>query len=228
MRMIIAKLPKALISELGTSFKDRNFSVKDLQQLWYYHKERISSLWHVQQIIGTHVNALEIGVWMGEHAFLINGILRPKKLVLLDTWGHDGIDPPGINVPWDTIFKNVQSTFAALHNVEIIRSSSSAAHATFKDEMFDYIYIDADYSYEATKKDLENFFPKLRPGGIIAGNAYYQNFFDNIGVSKAVDEFRDKNKDKIRDFRTFGSIWNRSWLVETIPAPDKILGSNND
>ena len=38
--------------------------------------------------------------------------------------------------------------------------------------MFDFIYIDADHSYEACKLDLESYWPKLKQGGIMMGDDY--------------------------------------------------------
>ena len=49
------------------------------------------------------------------------------------------------------------------------------------------MYIDADHSYEAVKKDLELCKIKTKPGGIIAGHDYNKEKF--CGVVDAVNEF---------------------------------------
>lgn len=54
----------------------------------------------------------------------------------------------------------------------------------FDDNSVDIIFIDAGHSYEAVKKDIQAWMPKMKPNGIIAGHDY--NSW--VGVKKAVDE----------------------------------------
>ena len=49
----------------------------------------------------------------------------------------------------------------------IIQGDSTLVHADI-DELFDAVFIDGNHSYEYVKKDLENYWHKVRPGGIIA------------------------------------------------------------
>ncbi len=76
----------------------------------------------------------------------------------------------------------------------------------FPDESFDFIFIDADHSYSAVLADLNAWFPKLKPGGIIGGHDWHTDY---PGVEKAVKEFFPENPELIQ-FRK-----PRSWLVET-------------
>ena len=52
----------------------------------------------------------------------------------------------------------------------IMRSTDAAKK--LKDNHFDYIYLDARHDYCAVKEDIEHYYPKLRPGGIIGGHDY--------------------------------------------------------
>ena len=64
--------------------------------------------------------------------------------------------------------------------------------ATFSDHFFDWIYIDANHTYESVRADLEACLSKVRPGGIIAGHDYINTTYWkdlNYGVVEAVDEF---------------------------------------
>ena len=54
----------------------------------------------------------------------------------------------------------------------------------FKDASVDVLFIDAGHSYEAVKKDIEAWLPKMKPNGIIAGHDY--NSW--VGVKNAVNE----------------------------------------
>jgi hypothetical protein len=52
------------------------------------------------------------------------------------------------------------------------------------------MYVDASHFYDDVKRDLEAFFPKLKPGGYIAGDDYDRRGIWDHGVTRAVDEFR--------------------------------------
>jgi predicted O-methyltransferase YrrM len=54
-----------------------------------------------------------------------------------------------------------------LLNVKLIKGmSQDVAHRFF--EKIDFLFVDADHSYEAIKRDWEDWFPKVKCGGIIA------------------------------------------------------------
>jgi predicted O-methyltransferase YrrM len=54
-----------------------------------------------------------------------------------------------------------------LGNIELLKAFSHDAVSGFQQPV-DFIFIDADHSYEAITKDWQDWFPKVRPGGIIA------------------------------------------------------------
>ena len=72
----------------------------------------------------------------------------------------------------------------------------------FDDETFDLIFIDGDHSYEGCKVDLENWWPKVKPGQILCGHDYCfpEKNPLNFGVKQAVDEFI-KDREDIINFR---------------------------
>jgi hypothetical protein len=62
-------------------------------------------------------------------------------------------------------------------------SLEAAEH--FADKSLDFVFIDADHSYEACRADIEAWLPKIKPNGIIIGHDYTDQF---PGVPKAVNE----------------------------------------
>ena len=72
-------------------------------------------------------------------------------------------------------------------NVYIHKGFSNDILKNIPDSYFDFMYIDADHTYEAVKKDLELCKIKTKPGGIIAGHDYNKEKF--CGVVDAVNEF---------------------------------------
>lgn len=81
----------------------------------------------------------------------------------------------------------------------LIKSDSVSAGAKFDDEFFDFIYIDAAHTYNNVSADMGAWWPKLRQGGIFAGDDYTINPYENTlaaappnepwGVHAAVQEF---------------------------------------
>ena len=62
------------------------------------------------------------------------------------------------------------------------------------DNFFDYIYIDAEHTYEAVKKDLRAWYPKLKKNGTLFGDDYYwREEDDSLSLHKAYQEFISKN-----------------------------------
>lgn len=71
--------------------------------------------------------------------------------------------------------------------VKTIKSISWEAASRFPDKYFDFIYIDADHSYESVKKDIIAWLPKLSSHGVIAGHDYNPNA-NNGDVIRCVNE----------------------------------------
>ncbi len=73
--------------------------------------------------------------------------------------------------------------------VEIHRDFSNNICQDFADNYFDWIYIDGNHLYEYVKQDLELYYGKVKTGGLITGDDYFQGGWWNGGVVKAVNEF---------------------------------------
>lgn len=120
---------------------------------------------------------IEIGVRSGDHC---KELLSESCLEIL--YGVDIIKEHQI----DCLLKGYSDRFRFIHD------SSKNASETFKDNTFDFIYIDADHAYESVKEDLELWWPKLKNGGLFCGDDYMD--FDcpgecRFGVIQAVEEF---------------------------------------
>lgn len=146
----------------------------------------------------------EIGVYQGQFSAAILEIVEPRELHLIDAWKF--VPDPAYSQSWfggkigqsqavmDRIFQSVQKRFAAemaSDRVKVHRGLSTAIAGQFPDQYFDWVYIDADHTYEAVKQDLQAFYPKVRDGGLIAGDNYGDrpDWWWKDGVKRAVDEF---------------------------------------
>jgi hypothetical protein len=69
----------------------------------------------------------------------------------------------------------------------LLRHGSVEAAGFFRDGSFDFIYIDGAHDYASVKADLEAWYPKLSPQGILAGHDWTDQGV-HAGVKPAVTE----------------------------------------
>lgn len=116
-----------------------------------------------------------------------------KEIYLIDLWGYQekGYED-ACNLPQETQnerYMQIRRDFADNEKVRIIREWSDKAASECEDESIDFLYLDANHSYEACKADLKAWYPKIKKGGLFAGHDYYKGNRLGHGVKAAVDEF---------------------------------------
>lgn len=72
---------------------------------------------------------------------------------------------------------------------KVIRKDSLSAANDFRDQSLDFVFLDADHTYDAIKKDLSAWSYKVKKGGIFCGHDYDHPLHPMWGVKRAVDEF---------------------------------------
>lgn len=132
---------------------------------------------------------VEIGSWFGKSTkYLSDKITNSKKdlnLISIDTFKGTQNEELHLQiVGGDSIYQDFYNNVDN-PNLTVIKDSSHEASKLFNNGSIDYLMIDGDHSYEGVKQDIEDYFYKVRPGGIISGDDY--RAFD--GVRRAVDEF---------------------------------------
>ena len=162
------------------------------------------------QQLGFRGPSVEVGVFRGQFSL---EILRHYKSggthLLVDAWAnfntscnqalalvkrnHKGIVGDKqcrfSQSKFDAIFEEVRDLFTKkyAHRTLIQRNLSDRAAATVARQSLDFQYIDARHDYEGVLEDLRAWWPKLCPGGLMAGHDY-----DNVNgmpVARAVGEF---------------------------------------
>ena len=75
-------------------------------------------------------------------------------------------------------------------NVKLIVDDASnySKSLQMRENSFDFLFIDGDHSYEACLRDIQNFYPHLETGGLIAFHDSYPDMPNN-GVFHAIQEF---------------------------------------
>lgn len=182
-------------------------SIKTLRFLEPHHVEDCKALLDrmalLEQMPKNAVVA-EIGVDRGRFAERIYEVTQPQMLHLIDVFAHEHQ------------FEAVKGIFEEKQNVETHQINSTAAGNLFKDEYFDWIYIDTDHTYETTKAELNAFSSKIKPGGFISGHDYFQVGISNgfsYGVMSAVHEFVVINNWKLYAV-TLEPLENQSFVIQ--------------
>ena len=133
---------------------------------------------------------VELGVWFGQSLTYAGvEIINSGKDIKLT--GVDSFligDQPDPNSPDDPNRYSEALRFTEPVNsvVNIIKGDTHDVHSQFPDESIDFLFIDANHTYEDTMKDLELWYPKVKVGGLICGHDYEHPW---PGLMKAVDEF---------------------------------------
>ena len=132
----------------------------------------------------------EIGVARGHHSAHLLELFPELQLFSIDPWKHynkDYNDPANVSQDkFDLIYKNAKNLveqFGA--RAKVIRASSQEAGVSFNEEL-DFVFIDANHTYDSVKEDITIWWDKVKPGGIVAGHDYGHPDFE--GVKCAVDE----------------------------------------
>lgn len=158
----------------------------------------------------------EIGVAKGMFSEEILKISKPKKLYLVDCWEHQNapnykLDPNNVsNKEQKRRYDLVKEKFKDKANVFIRKGYSSHVAKKFPNHFFDWVYLDANHTYNEVKRDLSAWYPKIKKGGIISGHDYKRIANFPIGVIPAVDEFI-KNRN-LEMFLIDDDPWRR-WAI---------------
>jgi len=146
----------------------------------------------------------EVGVYKGENANSILNELNVQKMYLIDPY-LEWVDQEHLGGGKDqaTMDKYKAMTHKLLKDYEdecvYLEKFSDVALNDIK-EGLDYVYLDGNHDYEYIKMELEQYWNKLRVGGILAGHDIHL-----ASVSKAVNEFCERHNLK-RQYESYSDF----------------------
>lgn len=165
-------------TRLSERVAERTISVHELLPDQGVVKSTLEQL--VRSAAKPNMRALEIGSWLGASTAVIARVVKEYsgQLYCVDWWkGNLGSNFGAVNLGsiaqnYD-IFRLFQKNMEA-HGVSDtvlpLKMRSQDAAAVLRDGSFDFIFIDGEHSYETIKADIENYLPKVKPGGLISGH----------------------------------------------------------
>jgi hypothetical protein len=126
----------------------------------------------------------EVGVWKGEFAkHLLLECPQIRSYLMVDSWRHlEGWNKP-FNLS-DARFEEVYhhallSTAFAKEKVRVLRGTTLEVRQKIADESLDFIYIDGDHSLRGIVIDALSMWPKLRAGGVLAGDDFTETVWQH-------------------------------------------------
>lgn len=143
---------------------------------------------------------VEVGVDFAYHARLLLDYIPNLSLLCVDLWNRN-----------PQAYELAQEVLGRYTGATLLREDSIEASKQVEDESMDFVFIDANHSYEYVKRDLEAWYQKVKKGGVFYGHNYAVSHSGDSGVIDAVDEF----------------VANNGLTLEVIPA-DKRNPYNDD
>ena len=149
----------------------------------------------------------EIGVCHGFTTELwVKKIPNIKKIYAIDNY-PSFVDWDGTRVTEDRQAETKRRCIERLEpykdKIEFIFDTSENAAFNMKEDSLDFVFIDGDHSYETTLKDLIDYWPLVKTGGVFAGHD-----INLTSVHNALKEFfKDKPDTKIN------TVENNAWYL---------------
>ena len=161
----------------------------------------------------------EVGVYRGDFSQKILDYCNPSELHLIDNWKFEIKE----HHPFDNLYENFSGFYGKIHwehfgddsnktqeenyhyvknrflkssHVILNRNNSIAGLHSLSDCSLDVIYIDANHQYEYVLQDLMMARKKLKPGGILLLNDFYEGpggAEQNLGTIGAANTFVKRN-----------------------------------
>ena len=134
---------------------------------------------------------VEIGCWLGKSsAIMCVEIINSKKNIkfdCIDIWDVGiWLDKTAEGMSSDDLYNKFMKNMEPVKDTfTVIREDSTKAADLYADNSLDFVFLDADHSYESVKRDITAWLPKVKSGGILAGDDYHSDF---PGVVAAVNE----------------------------------------
>lgn len=183
---------------------DKKFSYRDIPGYCNFHD--LYKL--VLETYPDDSHFVEVGAWLGHSSAYMGELIKASekkiRFDVIDIWEiGDWSDEPHVEIE-KNLEKNLRDTFienmnkcGVLKYINALQGFSKDLAPLYKDRSLDFVFIDACHSYDSVVEDINLWYPKVKVGGILAGDDY--NWEE---VRKAVkDTVREKN------YNTQGNSW---------------------
>lgn len=150
----------------------------------------------------TNPRGAEIGVFAGD---MSAALLRANPILhldMVDSWEGEGSAYIGDSGDWHAKLTQAaqdgfkQAAFdrtAFASGRRTVMQGRSVQAAQHSPHQYDFVFLDADHSYEGCRADITAWASKIKSGGWLGGHDYECANFPKFGVKRAVDEYVAEN-----------------------------------
>lgn len=143
-----------------------------------------------------HAFAAEVGVFKAKTSKMLLAKYAELRLMMVDAYSSEaytlGSDPMTAQTAGDWTHAKklaIRNTAPFAARRDMVQLHSMDAALMVDDGSLDFVFIDADHSYDGVRGDSEIWWDKVRPGGMMIWHDYGNDSDHTTGVREAVDEF---------------------------------------
>lgn len=119
---------------------------------------------------------VEIGVAAGYYSSVIMRHNPQMKLYGVDPWiKYEGYTDYQLSSTFKTLEETAHQRLDKYPNYTFLKEFSTDALKRFEDNSVDFVYLDGNHSDPYISQDINEWFKKIRPGGILAGHDYVRS-----------------------------------------------------
>lgn len=153
-------------------------------------RDQLAAMLNEKGLIG---EAVEIGVHLGEFAERFLSRWGGSQMTLVDPWANlpgyrDRIATRDRQADYEACMARIAGVRSTAR-VNVLRETSREAVERFRDSQLDFVYVDGDHSPESVMFDVSAWWPKIAPGGVLAGHDWFNEW--RPGVEAAVRSVAD-------------------------------------
>jgi len=148
----------------------------------------------VKMVLKQDMMVVEVGSWKGFSTAVLAKTMADYNgnVFAVDHWmGSEKVWNYEVARTYDiySIFKVNMISLGLWDIVHPLVMDSQTASQIFADRILDLVFIDADHRYEAFKRDILSWLPKLKDGGVLCGHDCEGNYSEYPQqIKKAIDE----------------------------------------
>jgi hypothetical protein len=149
-----------------------------------YNFDHRDKLPHFLNHLGLVSKGVEVGTFKGRYSRTIVSDW-PGKLYMVDIWrplSLEEYDDSTNNRNHIDAYSDAMSEVVGYEDrAFMLRMKSVYASEMFDDGSLDFVYIDANHTYEGVTEDIKYWYPKVKSGGLLLGHDYLPDDMYNDG-----------------------------------------------
>src|SRR5258708_49223 len=172
----------------------------EIEPLKISHREEFGAVLNSLSLVNV---GAEIGCAWGGYAEKLLALWKGKKLFMVDPWNVQPSDvykekhntDPGAQDHFETDYRQCLALANRDPRVSLVRAMSINAASNITDNSLDFVYIDANHSYNTVLEDMDAWYPKVRSSGVFSGHDFYEdtNYPHFCQVKPAVERWMSEH-----------------------------------